>query len=240
MVWSRYMQTKINCASDGRHPNGAACPYFDNSKLACVWEGPCIYQLHSAIDAENVQESERVPQPTTIAHHLKTLETGASRIRELWGAEVFQSLITALDIIDKYHPGRPKFHQGYLDDPETMQRDIVYLTALLTTISVAQAQAEASKQTLDLWRHHLRADKYQAIRDNYMAGIRRGKLTETRLEMDVRADPEYREAQEAVLKAEEQATIFRLYSSAVLENVQALKKRIESFRRTEGGYARNS
>jgi hypothetical protein len=224
------MQTKINCASEGKHPNGAACPYWNLEHLSCLWEQSCMYQLHAAIDQEDVVRSESVRTPELISQHLNMLRRGASRMSKLWDQEVFASLTRAMGILAKYDPNSVAFNLAALDSGEILQRDIVYVTALNTTVGVALGLANATAKRLELWRSQLKAEKYQTIRTSYMAGIRRGKLTEARLEMDIKADPEYRQAQTAVLEAEEQAEIFKNYSENVIEVVNALKKRIEALR----------
>lgn len=224
------MQVKLNCASEGKHPNGERCQYFEVNTLSCQYQQTCMYHIHAAISQADVVRSEIVQQPQPIAEHMEAIRRGKDRIAELWSSEVFQTLAYAMSIVAKYMPGMQGFNEAHLDNPEGMQRDIIYLTSLNTGISVAWGQAEASHKQLDLWRHQLRAEKYQAIRSNYLAGLRRGKFTEGRLEMDVRADPEYREAQDTVVEAQRQATIFRNYSNAAIELVNALKKRIDSYR----------
>jgi hypothetical protein len=231
------MQTKLNCVSEGKHPSGGPCPFWKLENLSCVWEQSCIYQAHAAIDREDVVRSERVGIPDLITEHLNALRQGTSRMRKLWDQEVYGSLTRAMGILAKYDPSSSYFRAEALDDGETLQRDIVYVTALNTTVGVALGLANATAKRLELWRSQLKAEKYQQIRSSYMAGIRRGKLTEARLEMDIKADPEYREAQTAVLEAEEQAEVFKNYSENVIEVVNALKKRIEALRE-ERRYAR--
>jgi hypothetical protein len=142
--------------------------------------------------------------------------------------EVFRSVTDALSIVEKYQPRGEVYEPSNLEDGRAMSADIVHLAALSTHMSAVLGCAEADWKRLEAWRKQLYARKYIEIKRSYMIGLRRGKMTTSGVDQDVRCDPEYSEVVENVIAAERQALVLRGFYDATIELVNALKRRVEA------------
>ena len=227
------MKTRIDCQTAGTMENGNPCPHFDSQFLCCNYtpknEQPtCIYQIDHGITDNDLARREFVGSPEDVQQAIELVKSGDERLGFLYGAQVFKSVTDSLAIVDKYQPGGGVYHPSNLEDGRMMSVDIVHLAALGTHMSAVMGCAEADWKRLEAWRKQLYARKYIEIKRSYMIGLRRGKMTTSGVDQDVRCDPEYSECLENTLSAERQSLVLRGFYEAIIELVNALKRRVEA------------
>jgi len=226
------MKTRINCQSVGIDAQGKRCPWFDVATLSCTWDAEakgghhCVYEIDMGVNQENLAQVEHVDVPTWLVDKIEMVRKGVDRLRSLWAEEMYQEIHKALDISDKYRPGSPVYNAANLGHLPGINADIVHIHAIGMRISTMLGEARAMANTLEVQAKLMKNRKLKAIRDSYSVGYRRGKVTQSAMDIDVHNDPEYAQMLEDAAKAKEQSETLEMHYKGLVELVNALKYQI--------------
>lgn len=239
------MKTRRNCQSVGVDTTGKACPWFDLHTLSCTWDAEeqggdhCLFEIDIGITDEALARKEFIGVPLWIKDKIEMVRQGVDRLRSLWAEKMYQEILKALDITDKYRPGSPIYNSANLINLPGLNEDIVHIHAIGTRIATMLGEAGAMANTLEVQSRIMKNRKLKTIRDSYRSGLRRGKVTIANLDIDVMTDPEYIDMIENTAKAHEQEETLRMHYQGLVELVNALKYQITTLQ-DERKYARSA
>jgi len=227
------MDTRIDCQIGGWIPGQydqmpRECPSFNKEQMRCGQNESCMYQIALEIGNEELASREHVETPTRLATKIELVKSGAERLKDLWSEALYQSVMEALDIAEKYRPGSPHYQPQALDDLNVLTADIVHMQAFGARIATMIGEADGMVEELDAWRHVMHGRKFRTVEESYTSGVRTGRVTDKVVEYTVRCDDEYSNLIMSVAQAKRQAKVLDRNWEGLKELVNVLKYRIQS------------